>query len=394
MIMVTRPTGKPFQVARVGKVQISVGQSWPYLLIGLLIILLSGKDLTWPSINHGAKTALLWCACLVAAVLIHETGHFLMSLVLRVPAHPIVVDVWAGHVRTRIPRGPGREMLVAGAGPIANLITALGSYYNRDVSAFSLTVVPFLVVNLGMFIYHMLPGLPQDGGFVVSGIVSWVTQSETSGMEVGAWAGRFVAIAAALSLLCGPMLVGGQPPSPVDVLWVSLVLIMMWRSTSDVFRVVHRRHVTDEILTRSIARPTNTVAGHTRLDIIDATYTRGSGVIVLDDEEPVGVLVVGAGGPNRREVLTAGDVMLKAPGPGWVLDAALDGSISDTADALAANAYPVMAVRTDKGLYGLVWRSELNEELRKWGSGFDTRRTRSIPDMGRWRARSTERLPL
>jgi hypothetical protein len=34
MIMLTSPAGKPFTVARVGKVPISVGQSWPYLLIG------------------------------------------------------------------------------------------------------------------------------------------------------------------------------------------------------------------------------------------------------------------------------------------------------------------------------------------------------------------------
>ena len=377
MIMLTSPAGKPFRVARLGKIPISVGHSWPYLLIGLLVILIADGQLTPATIKDGAKTALLWWGCLVAAVAIHEAGHVLMSLALRVPVHPIVLDVWAGHVRSRVRYGPGRAMLVAIAGPLANLATALLSYSNREVAAWSLTVVPFMVLNLGMFIYHILPGLPQDGGQIVSGVVRWVTQSETSGMEVGAWSGRFVIIAAAGLLLGLPIALGKHLPRPVDMVWVGLLVVVLWRATSDVFRVVRRRHLTDQILTRSIARPTETVPRHTRLDIIDVTYKRGSGVLVLDDnEEPIGVLVVGAGGPRRRDVLTAGDVMLPAPGPGWVQDATLDDDISDQADVMVATSYPVIAIRTESGRYGLVWRADLDKEMYRRGSLFGPRRAR------------------
>lgn len=377
MIMLTSPAGKPFTVARLGKIPISIGQSWPYLLIGLLVILLADGELSAGTIADGARTALLWWGSLVAAVAIHEAGHVLMSLALRVPVHPIVLDVWAGHVRTRIPYGPGRAMLVAIASPLANLATALLSYYNREVAAWSLTVVPFMVLNLGMFIYHVLPGLPQDGGLVVSGVVRWVTQSETSGMEVGAWSGRFVIIAAAALFLGGPIVVAGKLPRPVDMVWVGLLVAVLWRATSQVLGAVRRRHLTDQILTRSIARPTETVPRHTRLDIIDATYRRGSGVLVLDDDEkPIGVLVVGAGGPRRRDVRTAGDVMLLAPGPDWVQDATLDDGISDQADVMVATSYPVIAIRTEEGRYGLVWRADLDNEMYRRGSPFGPRRAR------------------
>jgi len=377
VIMLTSPAGKPFRVARLGKIPISVGQSWPYLLIGLLVLLIADGQLTPATIKDGAKTALLWWGCLVAAVAIHEAGHVLMSLALRVPVHPIVLDVWAGHVRSRVRYGPGRAMLVAIAGPLANLATALLSYSNREVAAWSLTVVPFMVLNLGMFIYHILPGLPQDGGQIVSGVVRWVTQSETSGMEVGAWSGRFVIVAAAGLLLGLPIALGKHLPRPVDMVGVGLLVVVLWRATSDVLRVVRRRHLTDQILTRSIARPTETVPRHTRLDIIDVTYKRGSGVLVLDDnEEPIGVLVVGAGGPRRRDVLTAGDVMLPAPGPGWVQDATLDDDISDQADVMVATSYPVIAIRTESGRYGLVWRADLDKEMYRRGSLFGPRRAR------------------
>jgi hypothetical protein len=377
VIMLTSPAGKPFTVARLGKVPISVGQSWPYLLIGLLVILLADGELNSVTITDGAKAALLWWGCLLAAVAIHEAGHALMSLALRVPVHRIVLDVWAGHVRTRIPYGPGRAMLVALAGPLANLATALLSYYNRQVAAWSLTVVPFMVLNLGMFIYHILPGLPQDGGLVVSGVVHWVTQSETSGMEVGAWSGRFVVVAAAALFLGVPIVLAGQLPRPVDMVWVGLLVAVLWRETSQLLRVVRRRHLTDQILTRSIARPTETVPRHTRLDIIDATYKRGSGVLVLDDDEkPVGVLVVGAGGPRRRDVRTAGDEMLLAPGPDWVQDAVLDDDISNQADVMVATSYPVIAIRTEEGRYGLVWRADLDKEMYRRGSLFGPRRAR------------------
>jgi Zn-dependent protease len=375
--MLTSPAGKPFTVARLGKIPISVGQSWPYLLIGLLVVLLADGKLSAGTTAEGAKTALLWWGCLVAAVAIHEAGHVLMSLALRVPVHPIVLDIWAGHVRTRIPYGPGRAMLVAIAGPLANLATALLSYNNRQVAAWSLTVVPFMVLNLGLFIYQVLPGLPQDGGLVVSAVVRWVTQSETSGMEVGAWSGRFVIIAAAALFLGSPIVVAGQLPRPVDMVWVGLLVAVLWRATSQVLRMVRRRHLTDQILTRRIARPTETVPRHTRLDIIDATYRRGSGVLVLDDDEkPIGVLVVGAGGPRRRDVLTAGDVMLLAPGPDWVQDATLDDDISDQADVMVATSYPVIAIRTEEGRYGLVWRADLDKEMRRRGSLFGPRRAR------------------
>ncbi len=380
MIMLTSPAGKPFTVAHVGRMPISVGQSWPYVLVALVVILLADGQLTTSTIRAGVATALLWWACLLAAVMIHEAGHMLMSLVLRVPVHPIVLDIWSGHIRTRIPYGPGRTMLVAIAGPLANLITALLSYNNRDVAAWSLTVVPFMVLNLGLFVYHVLPGLPQDGGLVVSGVVRWVTQSETSGMEVGAWAGRFVLIGAAGVFLGGPLLMARQLPRPVDTVWVAVVVVLLWRSTTRMLRVVRRRHLTDQILTRSIVRPAETVPRHTRLDIIDVTYKRGSGVIVLDDaEEPIGVLVVGAGARKRRDVLTAGDVMLPAPGPGWVGDATLDDDISDAADQLVASTYPVMAVRTDAGRYGLLWRADLDKEMHRRGSLFGPRRNRLEP---------------
>lgn len=375
MIMLTPPGSEPFEVARVRTVPISIGQSWPYLLIGLLIVLLADAELSAATITAGATTALVWWGCLLAAVAIHEAGHVLMALALRVPVPPIVLDVWAGHLNHRARYGPGRAMLVAVAGPAANLATSVISYYNREVAAWSLTIVPFMVLNLGLFLYHILPGLPQDGGQIVSGVVRWLTQSATSGLEVGAWAGRFVIIAAAAMFLGAPIVVSSHLPRVIDMIWVGILVVVLWRSTSQVLTIVRRRHLTDHILTRTIARPTETVPRHTRLDLVDATYPRGSAVLVLDDaEQPIGVLVVGSGPAERRDVLTAGDVMLPAPGKKWVQDATLDAEVSDEADVLVAAAYPVIAVRTEQGRYGLIWRADLDKELHRQGNPFGPRR--------------------
>lgn len=376
MIMLASPAGRPFEVARVRSVPVSIGQSWPYLLVGLLVVLVADSTLSSATLVDGVSTALLWWVCLLAAVLIHEAGHVLMALALRVPVRPVVIDIWAGHVTDQEPLA-GRAMLVAIAGPFANLATSVIAYYNRDVATWSLTVVPFMVLNLGLFIYHVLPGLPQDGGHVVSGVVKWVTQSATSGLEVAAWSGRFVIIAAAGLFLVAPITLGKHLPRLVDLVWVALVVALLWRSTTDVLRRVRRRHLTDQITTRSITRPSETVPRHTRLDIVDATFVRGTGVIVLgDDDEPVGVLVVGAGPQRRRDVVTAGDAMLPAPGRDWVCEAALDEEVSDAADALVDHAYPVVAVRTETGRYGLLWRADLDSELYRRGSIFGPRRAR------------------
>lgn len=377
MIMLTPPGGEPFEVARVRNVPIAIGQSWPYLLITLLVVLLADEDITPQTIVAFGTTAAIWWGCLIAAVAIHEAGHVLMALALRAPVGPIVLDIWSGHLDHRLRSAPGRTMLVAVAGPLANLATAVISYYNREVAAWSLTIVPFMVLNLGLFFYHILPGLPQDGGHVVSGVVRWLTQSTTSGLEVGAWAGRFVIIAAAGTFLGAPIVLGGDLPRVIDMIWVGLLIIVLWRSTSRVLTVVRRRHLTDEILTRVVTRPTETLPRHTRLDIVDATYPRGSAVLVLDDaEQPIGILVVGAGPEERRDVLTAGDFMIPAPGTRWVQPATLDADVSDQADVLVENEYPVIAVRTDQGRYGLIWRADLDRELDRQGSPFGPRRAR------------------
>jgi Zn-dependent protease len=377
MIMLTPPGGEPFEVARVRNVPISIGQSWPYLLITLLVVLLADEDIGPETIVAFGKTAAIWWGCLIAAVAIHEAGHVLMALVLRAPVGPIVLDIWSGHLDHRLRSAPGRTMLVAVAGPLANLATAVISYYNREVAAWSLTIVPFMVLNLGLFLYHILPGLPQDGGHVVSGVVRWLTQSTTSGLEVGAWAGRFVIIAAAGVFMVAPIFLGGHLPRPIDIIWVGLLVIVLWRSTSRVLKVVRRRHLTDEILTRAVTRPTETVPRHTRLDIVDASYPRGSAVLVLDGaEQPIGILVVGAGPAERRDVLTAGDVMIPPPGKRWVQAASLDADVSDQAEVLVENGYPVIAVRTDQGRYGLIWRAVLDREVERQGSPFGPRRAR------------------
>ncbi len=377
MIMLTPPGGEPFEVARVRNVPISIGQSWPYLLIGLLVVLLADEEVTPATIVSFGKTAAIWWGCMIAAVAIHEAGHMLMALALRVPVGPIVLDVWSGHLDYRVRSAPGRTMLVAIAGPLANLATSVISYYNREVATWSLTIVPFMVLNLGLFAYHILPGLPQDGGQVVSGVVRWLTQSTTSGLEVGAWAGRFVIIAAAGLFLGAPIVLGAHLPRVIDIIWVGLLIVVLWRSTSTVLEVVRRHHLTDNILTRVVTRPTETVARHARLDIVDATYKRGSAVIVLDDtEQPVGILVVGSGPAQRRDVLTAGDVMIPAPGKAWAHEAVLDSDVSDQADVLVNTAYPVIAVRTEQGRYGLIWRADLDKELQRQGTPFGPRRAR------------------
>jgi hypothetical protein len=54
MIMLTPPGGEPFEVARVRNVPISIGQSWPYLLIGLLVVLLAGgAELVGEVVQYG-----------------------------------------------------------------------------------------------------------------------------------------------------------------------------------------------------------------------------------------------------------------------------------------------------------------------------------------------------
>ncbi len=365
------------EVGRFRRVPVVLGRSWPLLLIALMIVFLAGEELTPRVIRKATLETLLWGGCLLVSVGVHEVGHLLAAQLLGVPMRRIHVDVWGGHLtHVPVPRSPGVSMVIAVAGPLLNLVVAYVAWLNRDVAYWSLVIGPLMVINALLFVYNMLPGLPQDGGHLVGGVVWWLTGNRTSGLEVGAWSGRFVVVTVVLAWIGLPLKVSRSLPRLVDLLWLVPVCAGMWIWTTIIVRVARRRKTTDRIRLRDIAKPTMTVPMRTRLDIVDASFPAGSGVIVLDDQQrPVGLLAVGADSVpgGKRDVRTAGDVMAPMD-PVWESKGDLEAAASEQADLLHHHRLPVVAVQLREGRWGLVWRADVENAVNHRASLLGPRR--------------------
>lgn len=102
-----------------------------------------------------------WPQYLVGCILglfLHEAFHVLAALVLGVQVKRIGVD-WKGPYIVRVSGNPLQNILIASAGPAANIILYTLGY--------CLGFRTFAYVNLGMVICNLLPFKPSDGHRIV-----------------------------------------------------------------------------------------------------------------------------------------------------------------------------------------------------------------------------------
>lgn len=104
-------------------------------------------------------------------VLLHELCHLLAALCLRVKVFSIIVMPFGMTVRLspQIIREPKKEVLIALAGPLSNLLMlAIGLCF---LSSDNMNLFLFLIANAAVFLLNLLPIPPLDGGRVLRAIV-------------------------------------------------------------------------------------------------------------------------------------------------------------------------------------------------------------------------------
>lgn len=124
---------------------------------------------------------------LFACVVLHELGHSLMARAFGVQVLRIVLLPIGGMAQfDRVPREPGRELLITVAGPAVNFGLVLllwpllawrgtleglpaleRALINGDILAF------LFAFNLGMGIFNLLPAFPMDGGRMLRALLAF-----------------------------------------------------------------------------------------------------------------------------------------------------------------------------------------------------------------------------
>ena len=105
----------------------------------------------------GRRLGPLFGALLIASLLLHEAGHMLAAVLLRVPVREFGLRALGAYTR-RAQSGSRRdEILIAAAGPLINLLVAIPLFFGRTFC------IQLALGNLALCVVNLIP-LPSSDG--------------------------------------------------------------------------------------------------------------------------------------------------------------------------------------------------------------------------------------
>ncbi|WP_242895132.1 site-2 protease family protein [Actinomadura litoris] len=309
--------GRPFGVP------VYVSPSW-FLVAVLVTVMFEGQANDVIDRPASYAVAFAYALLLYGSVFVHELSHAVTARVLGLPVRSVTLHILGGE--TSIEREaptPGREFLIAFAGPLVNLVLAgLGLFAHAvltlpDVALLLLEALTF--ANLLVGVFNLLPGLPLDGGRLVRAAVWKATGRSRSGAIVAGWIGRGVAIAC---LITGAFLAtyrtdgesGGGGFGWLALLWSALVASFIWVGATQAIRAERVRDRIPLLSARRLARRATLVTADVPLaEAIRRAHEDHAGALVIVDHDGVarGLVsekAVTATPPHRRPWVSAGDL--------------------------------------------------------------------------------------
>ncbi len=170
-------------------------------------------------------TGLAFFACLA----VHEVAHAVVARRFGVSVRGITLFLLGGvaEIEGELP-SPGSEFAVAVAGPATSVAIAsalaVGSRLTSGLGWTGAEGVLFTlsVVNLGVAVFNLIPGLPLDGGRILRAAIWRRTGSFVRATKVASVGGRVVAVSlGAIGIGIG---VAGEPVG----LWYVLMGVFIW----------------------------------------------------------------------------------------------------------------------------------------------------------------------
>ena len=194
-----------FRLGKIFGIPFEINLSW-VVIFGLVAFTLStgyypevpkaSGSPTWLYWVLGAATSLLF----FASILAHELSHSLVTLANGGRVEKITLFIFGGVASIEEePRSPGREFLMAAAGPGMSLLIA-GICYAGLLAA-SGAGLPWWVteplgylasINLFVAVFNLLPGFPLDGGRVLRSILWALTGDVLKATKWAARSGQFI----------------------------------------------------------------------------------------------------------------------------------------------------------------------------------------------------------
>jgi Zn-dependent protease/CBS domain-containing protein len=315
--------------------------------------------------------SLAFALLLYLSVLVHELSHTVVALRAGLPVRRISLHLLGGVSEIERPAPtPGREAGIAVAGPAVSLVLAAVGFAVAELldpqTVGRLLARALMISNLVVGVFNLLPGLPLDGGRVLSAAVWRATGRRHTGTVVAAWLGRGVAVAV---LLLPFALAAGQGSTLdlVDVIWGALLGAFIWVGASQSLQQAGVQERLPRITARGLTRRAIPVPADLPLSeaIRRAQEAGAHGLVVVSTGgDPVGLVVeaaVRATPAERRPWVPVGDLSRRLE-PGHRVQADLVGE--DLVNVLTSRpASEYLVVEANGDIYGVLATADVERAL-------------------------------
>lgn len=315
--------------------------------------------------------SLTFALLLYLSVLVHELSHTLVALHGGLPVRRISLHLLGGVSEIERPaETPGREAGIAVAGPLVSLLLALAGYGVTEVleqgTVGWLLARALMVSNLLVGVFNLLPGLPLDGGRILSAGVWRVTGRRHTGTVAAAWLGRVVAV---VVLLLPFLLAAGDPGrlDVVDVVWAALLGTFIWVGATQALQHASISRRLPAVSARALTR--RAIPVDVSMPLAEALRRAGEAgargmVVVSAGGDPVGLVVeaaVQAVPEDRRPWVPVGDLSRRLEPEHRVLADLAGQELVAAMTSSPASEYLVVEANGD--IYGVLATADVERAL-------------------------------
>jgi Zn-dependent protease/CBS domain-containing protein len=358
-----------FRLGSILGFEIRIDYSWFLIFFLILWTFTFGVfPATVPDLARGAYLAMgsIGTILFFASLLGHELSHSVVARRRGIPVDGITLFVFGGMAHTRMEaETPADEFVIAGAGPLASAVFALGFAAVAALGSAAgwspavIAVGRYLAfINLALAIFNLLPGFPLDGGRLFRAIAWKYTGSLHKATRWSSNGGKVIGyLLMALGLLqfFAGALIGG--------LWFVFIGWFVRTAAQAGFRQHVLRQSLEGVLARHVmtADPQDVSAAMTLEDFVQGFILNGrhTAYPVRDDGRITGIVAIDQVKQAPREQwtrLTVGDVM--RPLADTVVVAS-DQPMTDVLDRFAtAHGGRVLVFDQDR-LRGIITRADL-----------------------------------
>lgn len=250
---------KGFHLFSVRGIPIELNISWILILILVTWSFATGYiPENYPGVFSVPVTwvlSFLTAILLFISILLHELSHSLVAVRNGLPIRRITLFMFGGVAQmSREVDDPGLELRMAAAGPFLTIVLAgmlfLLSLLTGRVLFLSVLLRTLANINLGVFIFNMIPGFPLDGGRILRAAIWWrrgdLIGATRVASNIGSAFAYLLVFAGTMGFIMYRSMIGG--------LWMVFIGLFLLRAARDSYRNVLYQKVLSEMKVDDIMR--------------------------------------------------------------------------------------------------------------------------------------------